>query len=73
MQSDKPGVVAGSKSAPADNFKTLPMPELQQKLGSSSQGLSQAEADKRLAQYGPNEIAEKKTNEVLVMLRGHYS
>jgi H+-transporting ATPase len=29
---------------------------------------SQAEAQKRLAQYGPNEIAEKKTNEILKFL-----
>jgi len=38
------------------------MPELQKKLGSSPDGLSQAEAQTRLTQYGPNEIAEKKTN-----------
>jgi hypothetical protein len=34
------------------------MPELQAKLGSSPDGLSQAEAQKRLTQYGPNEIEE---------------
>jgi H+-transporting ATPase len=44
------------------------MPELQKKLASSPQGLSQAEANKRLAQYGPNEISEKKTNEILKFL-----
>ncbi|HEX5411716.1 MAG TPA: plasma-membrane proton-efflux P-type ATPase [Terriglobia bacterium] len=38
------------------------MPELQKKLESSPDGLTQAEAQKRLAQYGPNEIEEKKTN-----------
>ena len=38
------------------------MPELQAKLGSSPDGLSQAEAQKRLVQYGPNELAEKETN-----------
>ena len=31
-------------------------------------GLTQAEAQKRLTQYGPNEIAEKKTNEILKFL-----
>ncbi len=41
---------------------------MQKKLGSSPEGLSQAEASKRLAQYGPNAIAEKKTNEVLKFL-----
>ena len=44
------------------------MPELQTKLGSSPEGLSQAEAEKRLAQYGPNEIEEKKTNPLLKFL-----
>ncbi len=44
------------------------MAELETKLKSSPDGLSQAEAQKRLTQYGPNEIAEKKTNEVLKFL-----
>jgi H+-transporting ATPase len=44
------------------------MPELQTRLHSSPDGLSQAEAQKRLTQYGPNEIAEKKTNELLKFL-----
>ncbi len=44
------------------------MPELQKKLASSPEGLSQEEAAKRLAQYGPNEISEKKTNEILKFL-----
>jgi H+-transporting ATPase len=44
------------------------MPELMKKLGASADGLTQAEAQKRQAQYGPNEIAEKKTNEYLKFL-----
>ncbi len=44
------------------------MLEVQKKLGSSPDGLSQAEAQKRLAQYGPNEIEEKKTNLLLKFL-----
>ena len=51
-----------------DDLKSLPMPELQKKLESSADGLSQAEAQKRLAQYGPNEITEKKTNQILKFL-----
>ena len=51
-----------------DDLKTLPMLELQGKLGSSPDGLSQAEAQKRLTQYGPNEIEEKKTNAFLKFL-----
>ena len=51
-----------------DDLKSVPMAELQKKLGSSPDGLSQAEAQKRLAQYGPNEIAEKKDNPFLKFL-----
>ena len=47
---------------PKDDLKTLPMAEVEKKLGSSPDGLTQAEAQKRLTQYGPNEIEEKKTN-----------
>ncbi|MDX2473279.1 MAG: plasma-membrane proton-efflux P-type ATPase, partial [Candidatus Krumholzibacteria bacterium] len=46
----------------------MPMPELQAKLGSSPDGLSQVEAQKRLTQYGANEIAEKKENPFLRFL-----
>ncbi|MDD2581807.1 MAG: plasma-membrane proton-efflux P-type ATPase [Desulfuromonadaceae bacterium] len=58
----------GSKSKANEDPKFLSMSELQAKLGSSSDGLSQAEAQKRLAQYGPNEIEEKKTNPFLKFL-----
>ncbi len=47
-----------------DDLKSLPLAEVEMKLGSSSKGLSQAEAQKRLAQYGPNEIKEKKDNPI---------
>ena len=57
-----------SKPNAKDDLKTLPMPELEKKLGSSPDGLSQAEAEKRLTQYGPNEIEEKKTNPFLKFL-----
>jgi len=44
------------------------MPEVLKKLGSTADGLSQAEAEKRLTQYGPNAIAEEKSNEFLKFL-----
>jgi H+-transporting ATPase len=47
------------------------MPELQKRLGSSPDGLTAAEAGKRQAQYGPNEIAEAKTN-VLLKFLGYF-
>jgi len=50
------------------DLKSLPMPELQAKLGSSPDGLSEAEAHRRLTQYGPNEIEEEKTNPFLKFL-----
>jgi H+-transporting ATPase len=50
------------------DLKTLPIAQVQEKLGSSKDGLSQAEAEKRLTQYGPNEIEEKKTNLFLKFL-----
>jgi H+-transporting ATPase len=56
------------KSGVEEELKFLPLPELQAKLGSSPDGLSQAEAQKRLTQYGPNEIEEKKTNPFLKFL-----
>ena len=59
---------AGSKQNPKDDLKTLPMSKLQTKLGSSPEGLTQEEAQKRLTQYGPNEIEEKKTNPFLKFL-----
>jgi H+-transporting ATPase len=56
------------KSEVKEELKSLPLPELQAKLGSSPDGLSQAEAQKRLLQYGPNEIEEKKTNPFMKFL-----
>ncbi len=52
-----------------DDLKTLPVEEVERRLGSSPDGLSQAEAQKRLAQYGPNEIEEKKTNQIVKFLK----
>jgi H+-transporting ATPase len=62
----KPG--SKPKPDPKDDLKSLPMSEVEEKLGSSPKGLSQAEAVKRLAQYGPNEIKEKKDNLLLKFL-----
>jgi H+-transporting ATPase len=50
------------------DLKSLPMPELKATLGWSPDGLSQAEAQKRLAEYGPNEITEEKVNPFLKFL-----
>src|SRR5271170_4297231 len=63
-QNSQPGL----KSDANDDLKSLPLPEVEKKLGSSPDGLTQAEAAKRLTQYGPNEIEEKKTNALLKFL-----
>ena len=57
-----------AKPKSGDDLKSIPMADLQKKLGSSPDGLSQAEAQKRLTQYGPNAIVEKKTNAFLKFL-----
>ena len=64
VSKSKPGSVPDAK----DDLKSLPLPEVEKKLGSSPDGLSQAEAQKRLTHYGPNEIEEKKTNPFLKFL-----
>ena len=64
----KPDVKPEAKPAPQDDLKTLPLAEVEKKLESSSDGLTQAEAQKRLTQYGPNELVEKKTNLLLKFL-----
>ncbi len=67
-QAKVPESKPGSKADAKDDLKSLPLPEVEKRLGSSPDGLSQAEAQKRLAQYGPNEIEEKKTNPFLTFL-----
>ena len=64
----KPDVKTGAKPDAKDDLKTLPLAEVEKKLGSSPEGLTQAEAQKRLTQYGPNELEEKKTNPILKFL-----
>ena len=64
----QPELKSGSKPNAKDDLKSLPLPEVEKKLGSSADGLSQAEAQKRLTQFGPNEIEERKTNLLLKFL-----
>ena len=64
----KPITKQAPPSLSKDGLKALPLPELEKQLETSSEGLSQAEAEKRLAQYGPNELEEKKTNLFLKFL-----
>jgi H+-transporting ATPase len=50
------------------HLKDLPLTEVQSRLGFSVDGVSQDEARRRLAQYGYNELAERKTSPVLKFL-----
>jgi H+-transporting ATPase len=70
-QSDQPkapGAKPGSKPVAKDDLQKLPIAEVEKRLGSSPEGLTEAEAKKRLTQYGSNEIVEKKTNAILKFL-----
>jgi H+-transporting ATPase len=64
-QAKLPQAQPGPKPAANDDLKTLTLAEVEKKLASSPDGLTQAEAQKRLTRFGPNEIEEKKTNELL--------
>ena len=56
----KPATENGSSPDAKDGLKTLPLPEVEKKLESSPDGLTEAEAKKRLAQYGHNSIPVEK-------------
>ncbi len=64
----KPDDKPDAKPEPKDDLESLPLAEVEKKLGSSPDGLTQAEAAKRLTQYGANEIEEKKINPFLKFL-----
>ncbi len=71
MATDATQPISARTATPDDHqhdLKTLPMSEVQEQLATSADGLSQAEASKRLERYGPNEIAEHKTNALLKFL-----
>jgi H+-transporting ATPase len=53
----------------AEDAKKGAVSELFRKLSSSESGLSVAEAEKRIQEYGYNEIPEKKTNPLLKFLK----
>jgi H+-transporting ATPase len=63
-----PAPTPAAESEAGVDLKSLPMPDLEEKLGSSLDGLTQVEAQKRLARYGPNALEEKQTNAFLKFL-----
>lgn len=59
---------SGSRPDTIDDLKTISVAEVEKRLRSSPDGLTQVEAEKRLDQCGPNEIQAKKVNEFLQFL-----
>ncbi len=57
-----------SKVLSTEEAKKIDMKRLFEKLSTSKNGLSSSDAEKRLQEYGPNEIAEKKVNPIVKFL-----
>lgn len=55
-----------------EEAKKIPTDELLKKLSSSEKGLSVLEAQKRIQQYGPNDIIEKKVNPIIKFLKNFW-
>jgi len=60
--------VATSDAGALADLAKAPMEEVRSRLGASDEGLSQEEARRRLEQYGPNQLIEKRLNPVLKFL-----
>ncbi|MGH7780813.1 MAG: plasma-membrane proton-efflux P-type ATPase [Candidatus Binataceae bacterium] len=60
--------MAGLPIVPGDEAKEKSTDDLFTRLDSSAQGLTDAEAKKRLVQFGPNALQEKKLNPLLKFL-----
>ncbi|MEZ5364242.1 MAG: cation-transporting P-type ATPase [Bryobacterales bacterium] len=61
-------VDAKQTNTPKDEWKSLSLEQVEAKLKTSPEGLTKAEAERRLTQYGYNEIAEKAANPFLKFL-----
>ncbi len=68
VKQPRAGSSPSAAPTPEDDLKTVPIADLEKELASSTEGLTGAEAAKRLSRYGPNEIAEHKTNPLLKFL-----
>ena len=61
-------VFMSKKPLSTEDAKKTTVDETLSRLSATTEGLSSAEAQKRLQQYGPNEIPEKKENPLLKFL-----
>jgi len=64
----KPGSTVDAKADATGDLKSLPLTEVARQLDSSPEGLTQAEAARRLIHYGPNEIEEQEASAWLKFL-----
>lgn len=55
------------------NWHCLDVEETQQRLAVSASGLSNAEAQRRLTEYGPNSLPETRRRSLLVMFGGQFT
>ncbi|MEO3935339.1 plasma-membrane proton-efflux P-type ATPase [Dermatophilaceae bacterium Soc4.6] len=62
------GSSPGAAPDPATDLSSLPVAQVMSQLDTSPDGLTQAESTTRLETYGPNEIAEHRTNPLLKFL-----
>jgi len=63
---DTESVRTGGQATP--DLATVPLPSLKSELKTSADGLPRAEAQRRLAGYGPNALPEEKVNPLLKFL-----
>jgi H+-transporting ATPase len=57
-----------SPAATQPPIEEIPLEKLEKQLDANLEGLSQAEAQRRLERYGPNALEEKRTNPILKFL-----
>jgi H+-transporting ATPase len=68
MTQDRAQLKKEEASPANDSGANLSLEELESKLDASMEGLAQAEAERRLEQYGPNALAEQEENPILKFL-----
>jgi H+-transporting ATPase len=64
-QPKAPDANPGTKPEPKDDLKSLPVPEVEKQLAPSSEGLTEAEAQKRLITVWPQPDRGKEIESVL--------
>jgi P-type Mg2+ transporter len=66
------GSEQGKKQQPGVAFHTLPENELRAKLDATREGLTSAQADTRLGQFGHNDISQARKRPVIIQFLEHF-